>query len=77
MTDTRGTARFTVHFEEVEEGGFVAWVPDLPGCVTDGETLEQTKEHVKEAILLYLETLAEDGEPIPKAKRCFPARFGV
>lgn len=74
MTETRGTARFTVHFEEVEEGGYVAWVSDLPGCVTDGETLDETKKHAKEAILCYLETLVEDGEPIPNLEES-PRRF--
>ncbi|WP_228019605.1 type II toxin-antitoxin system HicB family antitoxin [Sphaerospermopsis sp. LEGE 08334] len=43
-----------------------AYVPDLPGCVACGDTLQETEELIKEAIELYLEVLKEDGKPIPK-----------
>ncbi len=43
-----------------------AIVPDLPGCVSIGDTLEEVQENVKEAITLYLEVLAERGEKIPE-----------
>ncbi|MBE9247705.1 type II toxin-antitoxin system HicB family antitoxin [Dolichospermum sp. LEGE 00240] len=42
-------------------------VPDLPGCVACGDTLQETEELIKEAIELYLEVLKEDGKPIPEA----------
>ena len=42
-----------------------AIVPDLPGCVSIGDTLEEVQENVKEAIALYLEVLVEKGEKIP------------
>ncbi|MFM9158282.1 MAG: type II toxin-antitoxin system HicB family antitoxin, partial [Dolichospermum sp.] len=45
---------------------YSAYVPDLPGCVACGDTLEETEELMKEAIELYLEVLKEDGKPIPK-----------
>lgn len=48
-----------------ESGGFVVEVPALPGCVTQGDTLEEAKRMAKEAIELYLETLAERGLPAP------------
>lgn len=45
---------------------YSAYVPDLPGCVTTGKTLEETETNIKEAIALYLEALHEDGKPIPE-----------
>lgn len=55
--------------EADEAGGFAVSVPDLPGCWTQGETREEALDNAKEAIALYLETLEEAGEPIPKPKR--------
>jgi predicted RNase H-like HicB family nuclease len=43
-----------------ETGGYIAFVPALPGCHTQGDTLQELMENVKEAIELYLETLTED-----------------
>ena len=51
---------FDVVIIEDETGGYVAFVPALPGCHTQGETIEETIENVKEAIELYLETLTEE-----------------
>jgi predicted RNase H-like HicB family nuclease len=48
---------FDVVLLEDETGGYVALVPDLPGCHTQGDTLAEVVENVKEAIDLYLETL--------------------
>jgi antitoxin HicB len=59
---------YTVIFEPAEEGGYVAFCPALPGLVTEGETIEQTRDRVKEAIEGYLESLLKDGEPIPADK---------
>lgn len=42
-------------FQEETEGGFSVWVPDLPGCASQGETLEEALHNIKEAIELYLE----------------------
>jgi len=44
---------------EDESGGYVAFVPALPGCHTQGDTLQELMENVKEAAELYLETLTE------------------
>jgi predicted RNase H-like HicB family nuclease len=46
-------------------GGYTVIVPALPGCISQGKTVEQATEHVKEAIELYLEVLAEDGQKAP------------
>lgn len=56
---------YTVFFERALEGGYVASVPVLPGCMTQGETFEETKDNIKDAITGYLEVLAEDGDEIP------------
>ncbi len=52
----------------VEDAGtnLAAYVPDLPGCVATGETLEEVGRLTREAIELHLEGLAEDGLPIPE-----------
>ncbi len=42
--------------EPQEEGGFTAYVPSLPGCISQGETKEEALENIKEAIALYLES---------------------
>jgi len=43
-----------------------AYVPDLPGCITTGRTLEEIQQNIREAIELHLEGLREDGESIPE-----------
>ena len=57
--------QFEVIFTPQKEGGFTVEVPDLPGCISEGETLEEAEANVKEAIELYLETLEERGIPLP------------
>ena len=57
--------RYTAVFEPAEEGGYVVTVPALPGLVTQGETLDQAREMVGEAIVGYLESLRKHGEEIP------------
>ncbi len=53
--------QFEVIFTAQEEGGFTAEVPDLPGCISEGDTFEEAKYNIIEAIELYLDTLAERG----------------
>ena len=43
-----------------------AYVPDLPGCVTTGKTLEDTQRNIREAIELHFEGMRADGDPIPE-----------
>jgi len=45
---------------------YSAYVPDLPGCVAAGDTLEETERLMKEAIRLYIESLKETGQPVPE-----------
>ncbi len=51
----------------IEKGnnGFGAYVPDLPGCIAAGDTKEEVKQLIQEAIELHIEALKEDGEPVP------------
>ena len=56
---------YTVVFEAAPECGYVAHVPTLPGLVTEGETIEEARAMVKDAIEGYLAVLTEDGEEIP------------
>ncbi len=57
--------KYRVIIEKDEDGIFVARVPDLPGCATEGRTREELMKNVKEAIQAYLEALKEHGEPVP------------
>ena len=68
---------YTVFYEQAAEGGYVASVPALPGCHTQGETLEEAERNVKEAITLYLESLADHGEAIPEEGPSFQGRVSV
>ncbi|MCS4541826.1 MAG: type II toxin-antitoxin system HicB family antitoxin [Euryarchaeota archaeon] len=52
--------RYKVIIHEAEEGGFWAEVPSLPGCFSQGETLEEVKRNIKEAIEVYLESQEKD-----------------
>jgi predicted RNase H-like HicB family nuclease len=59
------TMRFAVVIEK-GEGNYGAYVPDLPGCVTVGDTVEETLREIGEAIAFHLEGMREDGLPIPE-----------
>jgi len=56
---------YTAVFEPTPEGGYTAWVPALRGVVTEGETLEEAREMVIDAIEGHLELLRDHGIPIP------------
>jgi predicted RNase H-like HicB family nuclease len=59
---------YTVHIEPAEEGGFVAFFPELPGCQTQGETFDEVIAMAKDALAGYLEALQEHGQPIPEGR---------
>jgi predicted RNase H-like HicB family nuclease len=50
---------FTAVYQEAEEGGYVAYVEELPGAFTQGETLDEARSNLVEAIQLVLETNRE------------------
>jgi predicted RNase H-like HicB family nuclease len=57
--------RYAIVIEKAE-ANYSAYVPDLPGCVATGSTIEETERHIREAIELHLAGLREDGEAIPE-----------
>ena len=58
--------KYTIILEpDAEEGGFAVTVPTLPGCITQGETIEQCIERAREAIAGYIKSLEMAGEPVP------------
>ncbi len=52
---------------EKDENNYAAYVPDLPGCVATGQTVEQTETQIQEAIQFHLQGMREDGLPIPES----------
>jgi len=56
--------KFKIKIEEDEDGWYVATVPALPGCISQGKTEEEAKKNIAEAIESHLSALAEDGVPV-------------
>jgi len=57
--------KYRVLIEQDEDGAFVAEVPSLPGCISQGRTRVEATENIKEAIALYLDSLSAHNEPVP------------
>ncbi len=57
--------RYAIVIEKAE-ANYAAYVPDLPGCVATGKTVEETEQEIREAIDLHLRGMREDGLPIPE-----------
>ena len=62
------TKEYVVIYERGQDGeeNFGAYVPDLPGCVSTGDTLEEAQRNIRDAIQLHLEGLESEGLPIPE-----------
>lgn len=59
--------RYTVFLiPDLADGGHTVTVPTLPGCITEGDTLDQALEHARDAIRLYLADLEDAGETVPE-----------
>ena len=58
------TDRYVVVLEDAGHN-FSAYVPDLPGCVSTGATIEETVAHIREALSLHLDSMRRDGETVP------------
>jgi predicted RNase H-like HicB family nuclease len=56
--------RYAIIIEQAE-GNYSAYVPDLPGCITTGASLDEIERNIREAIEFHLDGLREDGLPIP------------
>jgi predicted RNase H-like HicB family nuclease len=59
---------FDVILEPQDDGSYTAYVPDLPGCVSEGTTLEEATEMIGEAIALYLESRTEHNWSLPRVE---------
>ena len=59
--------KYAVVFEQTPNN-YSAYVPDLPGCISTGESLEDTRKTIREAITFHIETMLECGEPLPEPK---------
>lgn len=57
--------KLKVILEPSEEGGFTAYVPSLPGCISEGESKKEALENIREAIELYLEPVDDDIALVP------------
>ena len=57
--------RYTAIFEAQADGGYHAFCPALVGCHSEGDTLEESVANLREAIMVYLESLRIHGEPLP------------
>src|SRR5579864_1341651 len=61
----RRSMRYTVVLEQEEDGGYVASVPALPGCVSQGDNRAEALNNIREAIELYVEDCRAAGDPVP------------
>ena len=68
---------YTILIHQAEEGGFWSEVPALPGCYSQGETIDETMQNTKEAIEAYLLVLKEDQVSTPVEERLFIGRVKV
>lgn len=57
--------RYRTWFEREEDGGYSVWVPALPGCMSQGDTLEDAAANIREAIQCYLQSSLKHGEALP------------
>lgn len=57
--------KYRVIIEQDEDGKFVATCPALPGCVSEGDTRQQARDNIADAIAGYIESLRKHDEPVP------------
>lgn len=72
-----GDYSFTILVEPNDPDGYLVTCPALPGLVTQGDTLDEAYEMAQDAIQVYVESLIEDGEPIPRDKITMPVRVRI
>ena len=68
---------YTILIHQAEEGGFWSEVPLLPGCYSQGETIEETMKNVKEAIEVHIQALTEEKEKVPTEEEFVIGRVNV
>lgn len=57
--------KYVYVIEKAADGSYSAYVPDLPGCTTCGDTVDEVKANIRDAVSLYIESLREHGEAVP------------
>jgi antitoxin HicB len=62
---------YKIHLHKEAEGGFMVTVPALPGCITQGDDIDEAVAMAREAIQLYIEELKDRGEVIPDDSNTF------
>jgi len=60
--------RYTVILQRESDGGYVAIVPSLPGCASQGDTREEALKNIEEAAELYIEDVQAVGDPLPNRR---------
>jgi antitoxin HicB len=70
------TRTYTLTIEK-HPGGYLAYFPALTGCQTWGRTYEEAVTHAEEALAAYLETLADQGDPLPEEHSDQPVSLGI
>ncbi len=61
--------KYDAIFEEQPDGGYTVTVPSLPGCISEGDTFEEARVNIADAIKLYVEDMIADGEEVPTDSR--------
>jgi predicted RNase H-like HicB family nuclease len=57
--------KYVYVIEKATDGSYSAFVPDLPGCTTSGESADEIRRNIKDAVESYIESLRERDEPVP------------
>jgi antitoxin HicB len=73
----KNTRSFSVVYEAAPEGGYVAFIPSLPGCHTQADTLEEAEKNIQEAAQAYLESCMQERRNIPRESRVLQGRIEV
>lgn len=69
--------QYTVIVHNAKEGGYWVDVPSLPGCFSQGETIDEAMNNVREAIELHIQGLKDDGQDVPKEEGLVIGRVEV
>jgi predicted RNase H-like HicB family nuclease len=57
--------KYVYVIEKANDGSYSAYVPDLSGCTTSGDTADEVRRNIKDAVATYIESLRENNEPVP------------
>jgi len=59
---------YTIVIEPADDGSFSVFVPDLPGCVSSGDTPDEAREMIREAIEAHIQMLRDSGQSVPEPR---------